>query len=131
MTIIRYKIQTNTIIIPRHSGGLGLVACTLEMAETGQNSERDRDWTGSSTRPGILWSMGENKDSISLTDLGLLWTERKFPWSAKLDSQLLGMESPFCKRERGEMESGGSLDLTSVMCLHSAETGASRAWPSW
>ena len=101
-----------------------MVACTLEMAETGQNSERDRDWTGSSTRPGILWSMGENKDSISLTDLGLLWTERKFPWSAKLDSQPLGMESPFCKRERGEVESGGSLDLTSVTDIHSADTGA-------
>ena len=79
MTFIRYKVQTNTKIIPRHSGVCGLVACTLEMAETGRDSVRDRDWTGSSTRPGILWSMGENINSISLTDLGLLWIQRKFP----------------------------------------------------
>ena len=79
MTIIRYKFKQTQLIIPRHSGGLGLVACTLEMAETGRYSVRDRDWTGSSTRPGILWSMGENINSISLTDLGLLWIQRKFP----------------------------------------------------
>ena len=93
---------------------------TLDERETGLGHQRDLEHFGQ-------WE----KNSISLTDLGLLRTERNFPWSAKLDSQQLGMESPFCKRERGEVESGGSLDLTSVICLHSAETGASRAWPSW